>query len=78
MTSRKKPGVAFWAAVGLSAAVLYVLSFGPVVWLADRDLLPDTAGPVLHFTYRPLIYANMEAQWAVGHWIQWYAELWVR
>jgi hypothetical protein len=38
--SRKKPGVAFWAAVVLVIGLLYVASFGPACWLCDRDLLP--------------------------------------
>ena len=36
MTSRKKPGVAFWATVAFSLPVLYVLSFGPVCWAISR------------------------------------------
>ncbi|HEY3966867.1 MAG TPA: hypothetical protein VGM05_20060 [Planctomycetaceae bacterium] len=37
MTDRKKPDWAFWATVVLlSSPVLYVLSFGPAVWLAIK------------------------------------------
>jgi hypothetical protein len=33
MTSRKKPGVAFWATVVVTVAlILYPLSFGPACW----------------------------------------------
>ena len=36
MTSPKKPGVAFWATVGLVVVlVLYVLSFGPACWFVE-------------------------------------------
>jgi hypothetical protein len=41
MTSRKKPGLAFWATVALVVVlVAYPLSFGPACWVAtwlDRD-----------------------------------------
>jgi hypothetical protein len=43
MTDRKKPGVAFWAAVVLVVVLVgYPLSFGPACWLADRQCIPDT------------------------------------
>ncbi len=41
MTSRKKPGVAFWATVVVVCLpLLYVASFGPVCALAEHDALP--------------------------------------
>ncbi len=36
MTSRKKPGMAFWATVVVAVALLYVLSFGPACWLTAQ------------------------------------------
>jgi hypothetical protein len=37
MTSRKKPGVAFWATVVLVVLlVVYPLSFGPACWISSR------------------------------------------
>src|SRR4029077_17647274 len=36
MTSRKQPGVAFWATVMFSLPVLYVLSFGPACWMTAQ------------------------------------------
>jgi hypothetical protein len=52
MTDRKKPGVAFWATVGLVVVLVgYPLSFGPAYWLVDRRLLPIQ--PVVK-AYRPL------------------------
>ena len=41
MTDRKKPGVAFWATVGLLLPVLYVLSLFPIAWLDEREMIPD-------------------------------------
>ena len=51
---RKKPGVAFWATVGLVVALVgYPLSFGPACWLVHRECIsPETAAIV----YKPLIW----------------------
>jgi len=35
MTSRKQPGVAFWATVVVVVAALYVASFGPACWITS-------------------------------------------
>ena len=35
MTSRKKPGVAFWATVVAVVVLAYYLSLGPVFWLVN-------------------------------------------
>ena len=53
MTSdRKKPGVAFWATVGLVVLpLLYVASFGPACWFVGEGHLPVNA---LWRIYRPL------------------------
>jgi hypothetical protein len=41
MTDRKKPGVAFWASVVVTAVLIgYPLSFGPACWLCGNDILP--------------------------------------
>jgi len=37
---REKPGVAFWATVAVSLALLYPISFGPACWLAARPDIP--------------------------------------
>ena len=55
MTSRRKPGVAFWATVVIAAGlVLYPLSFGPACWLAFDGHLSQT---VVAEAYRPVIRA---------------------
>jgi hypothetical protein len=51
MTSRKKPGVAFWVTVGLVVVLLYMASIGPAVSLrfhGHADWLPDGV------IYRPI------------------------
>jgi hypothetical protein len=57
-SSRKKPGVAFWATVVVVVVLVllaYPLSFGPACWIVAR---PGTSeqdfGPVLRTIYWPL------------------------
>jgi hypothetical protein len=79
MTDRKKPGVAFWATVGLVVALVgYPLSIGPAVWLYDRDLLSPQTTQVLEVFYWPMTWLTMESGWEIGHVVQWYAELWMK
>ena len=52
MTSRKKPGVAFWATVVLVAAMLYVASFGPACW-ASPYVQPS--GDFVSVVYCPIL-----------------------
>src|SRR5258708_20426956 len=51
MTSRKKPGLAFWATAVFSLLVLYVLSFGPAVSLCYRTHAGNYAIGII---YRPI------------------------
>ena len=62
MTSREKPGAAFWATVVVLvvAIMAYPLSFGPILALHDRwpewNRLPESAAHrAVRFVYRPLI-----------------------
>ena len=50
MTSRKKPGVAFWATVVVVVIVIYAASVGPVYWIGSRIPATNTmaGGRVLH------------------------------
>jgi hypothetical protein len=51
---RKKPGLAFWAIVVVVVGlVAYPLSFGPVCWLVNRDVLPQ---PVFKCVFGPCGY----------------------
>jgi len=38
---RKKPGVAFWASVGLVVLVGYPLSLFPLVWAANHNVIHE-------------------------------------
>jgi len=77
MTSRKKPGVAFWATVLLVGLVLYVLSIGPVMWLGVRKYLPDWALGARATIYRPMIWLVEDGPRPIGRAIEWYAALWL-
>ncbi len=53
MTDRKKPGVAFWATVGLVVVLVgYVASFGPACRLGNRQQLSVRT---IYVAYRPII-----------------------
>ena len=71
MTSdRKNPGVAFWATMVVTlAVVVYPLSWGPACWLAEQKILPHwivTKGyvPVIWIYY----WGPKPARRAVGWW----------
>src|SRR5262245_14986656 len=51
-SSRKKPGVAFWATVVVVVVLLYPLSFRPVCWMAEMEIVPVNS--VAHM-YSPVI-----------------------
>jgi hypothetical protein len=55
MTDRKKPGVAFWATVGLVVVLLgYPLSIGAVDLLLDRLGWPGPSNKVMAYFYEPV------------------------
>src|SRR5690242_8761314 len=50
MTSRGKPGGAFWATVAIALLpILYVASFGPVCWLAATAKMPVPLGRGMYY-----------------------------
>jgi hypothetical protein len=51
MTSRKQPGVAFWATVVVVVLLLYVASIGPACWLTSRARSGSNS---LATVYRPV------------------------
>ena len=72
MTSRKKPGVAFWATVALVAVLMgYPLSFGPWCWIASRTATHRRDAPSF---YRPIsMFADLTT--AGTTMIAWYGGL---
>ncbi len=77
MTSRKKPGAAFWATVVVVVAALigYPLLLGPACWLAGDN---ETALGTVTVVYYPILWVgrisrSAENQGIVNDWIEWYA-----
>jgi hypothetical protein len=71
MTDRKKPGVAFWASVVLSLALLYPISLGPACWLTSHV---NTGASALSIVYRPMVWAMLNSE-TLDQAIEWYSEL---
>jgi len=73
MSSRKKPGVAFWATVVVVVLLAYPISFGPACWITSRlnrgaDLVP--------VVYRPLTWAlSPDDDTAINRVGTWYAKI---
>jgi hypothetical protein len=73
MTSRKKPGVAFWATVGLVVMALYVLSAGPATWMFGHDWIE---AETLNLFYAPLRWICVRSP-AAANAFEWYVALWL-
>ena len=76
MTSRKKPGVAFWATVVLSLPVLYVLSIGPAVLIVTRDWCPGWAFHAYLRIYSPVLSVYKHGPQPIHDVLDWYGHLW--
>lgn len=76
ISSRKKPGMAFWATVVVVVVPMYPVSFGPVRWLVARDKLPRRATTPVNLFFRPLNWFHENAPEPVARSLEWYARLW--
>jgi hypothetical protein len=65
------------AAVLFAGLVVYPLSFGPVVWLYDRQMLPDGIDDeALICAYRPLEQLALYGPTPVSKALGWYERVW--
>ena len=72
MTSRKQPGVAFWATVVVVVVlVVYPVSFGPACWLCEKGALSQRTGWTI---FRPVTWLVLHGPRPVSSLIQSYAE----
>ena len=75
MTSRKKPGVAFWATVAVVVALMYPLSFGPASWGASRIDVTDAGRTALMYFYYPIWVASIDGPAWIRVPLAWWKDL---
>ena len=76
MSSRKKPGVAFWTTVVVVLLVAYPLSIGPTIWICDQEWSPEWAWPAYWQAYDPIISVCNDGPAPLDDAINWYVNLW--
>ncbi len=73
MTSRKKPGVAFWATVVVVVVIVAnPVSFGPACWLTNRGYIDSTTSGRI---YRPMLQLCVQKHARLGEILRWFALL---
>jgi hypothetical protein len=72
-TSRTKPSVAFWATVVVAVVLAYPLSFGPVLWLCYRKVIPTQPVATL---WKPVLW--LERNRCTRPPFVWYCSVWAR
>ena len=77
MTSRKKPGVTFWATVVVVVVLAYPLSLGPADWLLVNHHVPSWAKPAVHAFYAPLMWVVFNGPRPIRTAVLWYDGLWL-
>jgi hypothetical protein len=78
VTTRKKPGVAFWATVVLVVVLFaaYPLAIGPLQWLDEQDMLPAWTDTPIKVMYTPIDWIIQHSETA--HKVfEWYIDLWL-
>ena len=76
MTSPKKPGVALWATATLIVVLLYVASYGPYIWLIEREWLPGWAVEAAEVLYYPIRWIFEFAPLPLLDGLEWYLDFW--
>jgi len=70
-----RANVWLYSAVAMGVVLFYPLSFGPAVWFASRDLLPQWAVVWLMWFYHPLNLVHLLPQ-SLNELFEWYVDLW--
>jgi len=77
MTSRKQPGVAFWATVIVVLVLVgYPLSLGPTAWVVRQPWCPTWAFGVCMIIYSPIIWLEQNGPQPIRYAIRWYGQFW--
>jgi hypothetical protein len=73
--SERKPTVGFWVTVAAVTALVYILSFGPMVWMVDRKRVPPSVSSAAAFAYAPIFHLSLAGPRPIRVALVWYAEL---
>ncbi len=68
------PTIGFWATMAGIAGLVYVLSFGPAMWLRQNGKLPSWTNNPLACAYYPIIWVCLTGPRPVREGLIWYAE----
>jgi hypothetical protein len=73
--SERKPTIGLVIMVAAVALLVYLLSFGPAMWLVDRRVLPAWSKSAVSVVYYPVFWTSMVGPRPVRELVRWYAEL---
>jgi hypothetical protein len=74
---RKKPGIVFWATMGLVVVLVgYPLSAGPALWVAHHDI-PQWLLNAICYVYGPLNWAETDGPELIRRAVSGYLALWI-
>jgi hypothetical protein len=73
--SDRKSTIGFVMVVAAVALLVYVLSFGPAMWLVDRRILPAWSKSAVSVVYYPIFWTSIVGPRPVREAVRWYAEL---
>jgi hypothetical protein len=78
MPDSKKPGVAFWATVGLVVVLVgYPLSCGPACWVVNQKWCPSQLIDVFVWVWWPIGWLQNYGPQPIRDIIVWYYGCWV-
>ena len=55
----------------------YPLSWGPLLWVDFRGLIPKALHPLTEAVYSPMDWLLMKGPWPVHDLLSWYVRLWI-
>jgi hypothetical protein len=73
--NRRERWAKWTQAAVVGVPMLYVLSFGPAMWMLDRGILPAQSGSAVGCVYYPIVHGLTEGPRPIRKTIEWYANL---